>query len=413
MKFIHCSDIHLGTNRFGNDHLSSDFATAFSKMAEDAVNRDADAVIISGDFFNKSVVDPLTLLDAEKTLEILKQAGIEVVAVEGNHDISIYSQDVSWLHFLSHKDLLKLLQIRYPNNKACLTPWSEEKKKGAYLDINGVRFYGLGYLGASSSKKISLLKDAIEPAEFTVAMLHAGIDMFNDMDMGMARQDDVDTLSDKIDYVALGHVHGRYSIKDWMFNPGGLENWRPDECVKKKGYFVVEVNGSSAKIEAVDSIRRPGHLINVSIDGLENEVQVTKAIKSAVEGAVIDPNSAPIVSVKLSGKANFDLIGYDIGTIKEWIVTQTGAVECLVNDKSSFDFKSDRKKDHIERHQVERDVIGELLKGKDIAGMSIDEKIDLVLTYKRVALSQEHDKSERADNLRDLLLETVIKREVA
>lgn len=393
--------------------MAGDFAIAFRHMAEDAVKRDVDALIVSGDFFNKAVVDPLTLLDAQEVLKYLKESEIEVIVVEGNHDTSIYSHEMSWLHFLSHQGLLKLLQIRYPDGKADLRPWNEESKKGAFVDVEGVRFYGLGYLGASSSKKLGLLQEAIEPADFTVAMLHAGVDMFNDMDMGGVSTADVNLLREKVDYVALGHVHGRYSVDDWMYNPGGLENWRPEECIKKKGYFLVDVGGGSAKVEAMDSIRRPGFVIDANVAGQNTDGEVSALIRTKVETTEIDPASAPIVCVKLSGKAGFDLMRLDIAAMREWIMSETGAVECLINDRTSFDSVGVGTRGPSPRGEVEREIFGELIKGTEIASMSQEQKVDLVLRYKNLALSQELAKPERAQCIRDLIRETISVKKVA
>jgi len=48
MRFLHCADIHLGARRFGSDRLTGDFSTSFKRMAEDAVRREVNAVIMSG-----------------------------------------------------------------------------------------------------------------------------------------------------------------------------------------------------------------------------------------------------------------------------------------------------------------------------------------------------------------------------
>jgi DNA repair protein SbcD/Mre11 len=407
LKFIHCSDIHLGTNRFGSDHLSGDFAVAFQRMADDAVSLDADAVIISGDFFNKPVVEPPVLLEAERALGMLKEAGIEVLAIEGNHDTTIYGDHISWIHFLSHRGLLKLLQTRYPDNKANIIPWTEELKKGAYHDIDGVRFYGLGYLGASSKKKLELLSEGIEPGDYTVGLLHAGVDMFNDMDMGGASKEDIELLRDKIDYMALGHVHYQYSIDEWIYNPGGLENWRIEECRRKKGYFVVDVKGNDKDVRFVESERRPCHIIDVDMSQLDGAKEIVRHIKSLVEERGISPNPQPIVSVKLNGKAKYDLTALDIEGVRKWIIDQTSAAECLVNDRTSFDMIGSAGMRHMDHRQVERETIAKLVGENDLGfkGLTPEQTVGLVLRYKEIAL-QGLNIPERHAQLKELISST-------
>ncbi len=392
----------MGTCRFGTDHLAGDFALAFERMVDEAVKLNADAVVISGDFFNKANVEPPILLEAERILGILKEAEIEVVAVEGNHDTSIYGEHFSWMEYLSHKGFLKLLQTRYPNGKANVIKWNEEKRKGSNIDLDGVRFYGLGYLGASSGKKLELFGEAIEPTEFSVAMLHAGIDMFNDMDMGVVAKEDVDKLRDKIDYVALGHIHKRYHEGGWMFNPGGLENWKVEECLKPKGYNIVDVKGGRMTVVEQDSIRRPGHILEVDMAVLRNDSEVLASVKNVVEVAAIDPETEPIVSVKLTGKAKFDLMGLDVTGMRTWVMETTGAAECLINDQTSFEHLSRGISGSMDRRQVEGEVIAGLVEGIELGmeGMSQQEKVDLILRYKALALQPA---GTRQDLLKELL----------
>jgi DNA repair exonuclease SbcCD nuclease subunit len=324
-----------------------------------------------------------------------------VIAVEGNHDTSIYGDHVSWMEYLSCKGFLKLLQTRYHNGKANVTGWNEEKKKGAFLDMDGIRFYGLGYLGASSGKKLELFGDAIEPAEFSVALLHAGIDMFNDMDMGVVAKEDVEKLRGKIDYVALGHIHKRYHEGGWLYNPGGLENWKVEECLKSKGYNIVDVKGGGMTVVEKDGIRRPGHILEVNMEELSNDSEVLASVKSAVLDAAIDPAMEPIISVKLTGKAKFDLMMLDVVGIRTWVMNTTGAAECLINNQTSFG-KTVVGPGPSDRQQVESEVIGSLVDGIGLGleDLTQQEKVDLVLRYKALALQPA---ATRMDDLRELL----------
>ncbi len=383
MRFIHCSDLHLGTIRFGNDRLTGDFSRSFRLMAEDAVKRDVDAVIICGDLFNRFGANPFTLYEAEKVLTLLRSSGIEAIAVEGDHDVCSCGKQTSWLRFLAHRDLVKLLDSRHAV-RGKMKEWSEETKSGSYIDIEGVRFCGLGYNGEMSSLGLNLFREAVEPAEFTVAMLHAAVGRHNDTDLGGMEGYDAEMLGEKVDYLALGHVHGRYSIGGWMFNPGGLENWRPEECLRKKGYFLVDVSGSEASVEAIDSVRRPGHVVNVDVSGLDTDAGVNRAIKVAMREADIDPATGPIVSVDLVGRPRFDLSNYDGGGMCSWVISLTGAVECLVNDRTCFApsvaMQADRPKDlevirEVVRHHASR--------------LTPEEASDLVLKYRHDPVGEE------------------------
>jgi exonuclease SbcD len=328
MRFLHCADIHLGARRFGSDRLTGDFSTSFKRMAEDAVRREVNAVIISGDLFDRSGGDLLTLHDAERTLRSLRDSGIEVIAIEGDHDA--HGGPGSCLTALAHQGLIRMLTPPVAGERP--KEWSEERKFGSYIDIDGVRIIGLGHRGEGSPHCLGRMIEAVEPAGFTVAMLHAGIDLPAVPGCGL-RRSELEALREKVNYLALGHAHHRCSIDGWAYNPGGLENRRPEECALNKGYFVVHMDGSKAKVEAVDSIRRPGHIVPVDVSGLDIYAQVNRAIKAAVEARNIDPATEPIVSVDLIGRPHLDLSCYD-GGICSWIIAVTGALECFINDRT-------------------------------------------------------------------------------
>lgn len=328
MRFLHCADIHLGTRRFGSDRLTQDFSLSFKHLAEDAVRREVDAVIVCGDLFDRSGGDLLTLHDAERTLTYLWNNGIGVIAIEGDHDA--HGAPSSCLMTLAQQGLVRLLTA--PGLRERPKKWSEERKNGSYIDIGGVRFIGLKHRSEGSSDRLSTMVGAIEPSGFTVVILHAGIDLPPGSECGL-RPSELEMLREKADYLALGHAHHRCSIDGWAYNPGGLENWRPEECALSKGYFLVEIDGSRAKVEAIDSVRRPGHMIPVDVSGLDTCAQVNRAIKAAVEERNIDPATEPIVSVDLLGKPRLDLSRYD-GGMCSWIISLTGALECFINDRT-------------------------------------------------------------------------------
>ena len=85
VKFLHTSDWHLGRS-FGPVSLLEDqraFATWFVDLA---VQERVDLVVVAGDVYDRSVppVEAITLFD--DTLAALREAGIVVVVIAGNHD---------------------------------------------------------------------------------------------------------------------------------------------------------------------------------------------------------------------------------------------------------------------------------------------------------------------------------------
>src|SRR5689334_7308165 len=108
-RFIHAADIHLGYEQYNLDERANDFARAYLAMVNHAVDVRADFVLIAGDLFHKANTDAWTLRQAMHGLQLLRDARIPVVAVEGNHDAQHYHKNLSWMQFLADHELLMLL----------------------------------------------------------------------------------------------------------------------------------------------------------------------------------------------------------------------------------------------------------------------------------------------------------------
>ena len=66
--------------------------------------------LVAGDFFNSRKVDPQAMNHAIIGLQLLKDAEIPVVAIEGNHDQHDAMSSFSWMRSLSQWGYLKLLE---------------------------------------------------------------------------------------------------------------------------------------------------------------------------------------------------------------------------------------------------------------------------------------------------------------
>ena len=87
MKFLHIADVHLGCTRYQLPESPRDFYDAWiDVLRRYAIGEGVDFVLMAGDFFHKRSVPPETMNYAFTGLTMLRDAGIPVVAIEGNHD---------------------------------------------------------------------------------------------------------------------------------------------------------------------------------------------------------------------------------------------------------------------------------------------------------------------------------------
>ena len=111
MKILHCSDVHLGKKPFGTKEFSQkrylDFFKTFDEIIDIGISENIDLFIVAGDLFDKKELTPDTLEKCEKSFQKLKNKGIKVFLIEGNHDNIVGNDDVnSWLGYLEKKDFI-------------------------------------------------------------------------------------------------------------------------------------------------------------------------------------------------------------------------------------------------------------------------------------------------------------------
>src|SRR3989338_10614216 len=86
MKFAHFADVHIGSWR--DPRLANASTEAFLKSADMCFEKNADFILISGDFFNTSLPSIDNLKDVVKKLKETNDRGIPVYAIAGSHDFS-------------------------------------------------------------------------------------------------------------------------------------------------------------------------------------------------------------------------------------------------------------------------------------------------------------------------------------
>ncbi len=86
LRFVHTADWHLGKRLLGHS-LLEDQAYALSELEAVCKSESADALVIAGDIYDRTVpsVDAVELFDAFLS-RITSRLGIPVIAISGNHD---------------------------------------------------------------------------------------------------------------------------------------------------------------------------------------------------------------------------------------------------------------------------------------------------------------------------------------
>jgi DNA repair protein SbcD/Mre11 len=407
-RFLHFSDCHLGYQQYGSKIRFTDFTRAFMSIVNTAIVEKVDFVVLAGDLFQKRAIDALTLNNAMRGLEKLAQARIPCIAVEGNHELAYYKEAIGWLRFLAERDLLVLLHPTFADGKPDLQPYT--RRQGAYFDpLPGMRVYGLRYLGSSTPSAIESMAAALEAhpkdgIEYTVFLAHTGVEGVLPGHSGGLTHAQLAPLRPHVNYLALGHVHKPFTFENWIYNAGSPETCSMEEVAwTDRGYYLVDVDtaGSRSNGEAPHRAtlyanpRRPFHRLYVKIDhctspaDLHDHCQryvLQRAADLGINGAA-DPDTAPVVELRLAGVLPFDRSSLDMESLRVMIEASFQPLICQVkNSTQANDFGVDAD-EQLDRRQLERQIVGELLE-RDVRfrGQSGDWT-ELTLDLKRLALS--------------------------
>jgi exonuclease SbcD len=396
MRFMHIADIHLGYQQYGSKQRFDDFSRVFLHLIQQAIDREIDFLLVAGDLFEKRTVDPLAMRVAVEGFRSLREAGIPVLAVEGNHERPHYRDQYSWVDFLDGLGYLQLLNPRFEKGRAILEPYGEEG--GAFLDLpGGVRVYGLKYYGASTGTVFGLFAEALADmdhgdAQFNILMAHAGLEGQLPRYSGTLTHNVLAPLREQIDYLALGHIHKPYTVEGWIYNPGSAETWSIEETAwPERGYFLVEVqprNNSSHQARLVPTPRRPFHRSRLEVDALTEPNALYDAVRKLLqrEGSRVPREPAPVVELTLSGILPFNRFDLDLDFVKSLIEEAWSPLVTRVRNMTmpaDFEVAVDVE---ASRPELERAIVRELLERDARYRPAAEEWTQVALDMKRLVM---------------------------
>jgi len=404
MRFMHVADVHLGYQQYGSKERFNDFSKAFLHVVDQAVERQVDFVLLAGDLFEKRTVDPLAMRVAIEGLRRLREAGVPVVAVEGNHERAYYRDRYSWVDFLDGLGYLRLLNPRFEDERAVLEPYGDAG--GAYVDLSPaatsdegarVRVYGIKYYGASTGKVFGLFADAVakmDHARVDVCILlsHAGLEGQLPHYSGTLAHNDLAPLREHVDYLALGHIHKPCAVDGWIYNPGSPETCSMQEVAwPERGYYLVEIQPGgdpTHRAELVVTPRRPFRRLRLEVDALTEPNAVYDAVRRLIrrEDGNVPRDPAPVVELTLGGVLPFNRFELDLDYVKRLLEDAWAPLVTRVRNSTTpaaFEVAVDVE---ASRPQLERSIVRELLQRDARFRPAAEEWTRVALDVKRLVL---------------------------
>ncbi len=270
MRILHTSDWHLGRS-FHREGLLDAQAAFADHLLETIETEGVDLVVVAGDIYDRALppVDAVEL--ADETFARLAASRAKVVVTSGNHDSHIR------LGFNSRLSDAAGIHFR--------TRWQEVGTPVLLEDQHGpVAVHGLPYLEPDAVRgpwdlpartHEAALTEAMtrvhadldtRPGTRSVVMAHAFVAGNADAAPSMASDSERDisvggvqiapaSLFSRVDYAALGHLHGRHTLSETIRYSGSPLAYSFSEAGHAKGSWLVELGAEG--VERTDFVPAP------------------------------------------------------------------------------------------------------------------------------------------------------------
>lgn len=276
LRFIHAADIHLDSPLRGLENyegapveeIRSASRRALENLVRLACEREAAFLLLAGDLFDGQRDDYQSALFLTRQFYRLRDAGVRVFAISGNHD-AVSKMTKS----LTLPDNVRMLSHKHPET----------------LDLPELHaaIHGQGFAKEAELRNLAAGYPRPLADRFNIGLLHTSL-AGREGHAAYAPCSTTELIDKGYDYWALGHVHTREIVAEspWIVFPGNLQGRHVREP-GAKGAYVVEVDDrgkATLEFEPLDVLR--WFVEPVELSECERETQVLEAVGRALESAV-------------------------------------------------------------------------------------------------------------------------------
>jgi exonuclease SbcD len=269
-RFLHTADLHLDSPMIGLssregaavDTILGASRRAFTNLINLAIAEQVAFVVIAGDVYDRDWKGYETGLFFRKGMVKLREAGIRVYLISGNHDAaSIISRNLS-----------------LPEG---VTLFSSRAPETSELDDPPVAIHGMSFPNRAVEENLVPRYPAPIPGKFNLGILHTSL--AGEIGHDTYAPCSVHDLVEKgYNYWALGHIHKPAVIhhNPWIVYSGNLQGRSVKEC-GERGCVILTVNDSGSLTDfqwhALDVAR--WSVVNVDSTGLATVEEIASLAK--------------------------------------------------------------------------------------------------------------------------------------
>jgi exonuclease SbcD len=290
--FLHAADIHLDSPLRGLEHydgapverIRGATRQALTNLVDLAIAERVAFVLFVGDLYDGDWRDYNTGLFFAAQMSRLREAGIPVFLVAGNHDAA--SQVTRYL--------------RLPDN---VTMFSVQRPHTVYLDAYDVALHGQGFGKRVVTDDLSAAYPQPDLHLFNIGLLHTSVDGREGHEPYAPCSRD-GLLSKGYDYWALGHVHTREVLhrEPWIVFPGNPQGRHVREVGPKGCTLVTVQHGQVMTVEHRDLDVLRWSICHVDVSACLTAEDAVDRVRQALQREVAQGSERPLaVRVRLVG----------------------------------------------------------------------------------------------------------------
>jgi DNA repair protein SbcD/Mre11 len=276
MKFIHCADVHLDTPLQGLaqypgapvNEIRNATRRAFEKVLDAAVSERVNFVIIAGDLYDTGLKSFESALFFNKQMVRLKDAGIDVYLIHGNHDAA--------------SKLIK--QLRPPGNVHIFR--SNEPQTFSNDELR-IAIHGQSFATPEIIDDLAAKYPPAIPGFFNIGVLHTNLTGISEH--ANYAPCSLETLKNKgYQYWALGHVHNRQilCIDPYIVYPGNIQGRHGKEQGEKSCELVTVADAGTVSIEPIFTSVVPWVQVDVDASGCQTADDVYERVRTGFAGLI-------------------------------------------------------------------------------------------------------------------------------
>jgi DNA repair exonuclease SbcCD nuclease subunit len=291
-KFIHAADIHLdsplrGLEQYDGapvEQLRGATRQALVNLVRLAIAEQVAFVLFAGDLYDGDWRDYNTGLFFATQMTKLREAGIQVFLIAGNHDAA--SQVTRYL--------------RLPDN---VTMFSVQHPETVYLATFDVALHGQGFGKRVVTEDLSAVYPKPDTHLFNIGLLHTSMDGREGHEP-YAPCSLPGLLSKGYDYWALGHVHTREVLHrdPWIVFPGNIQGRHVREVGPKGCTLVTVQNHQVVAVDHRDLDVLRWSVCNIDVSGSQAMEDVVEHVRQALVRELAEGSGRPLAArIRLMG----------------------------------------------------------------------------------------------------------------